>query len=119
MILLNRASMSGRVKGSTRAFVAAPNAQIDHGGTVAFYRPSTDSIQLPPREAFIGSPTSSPAESYYSTLLNQCRTGRPLPPGRFRSIWASTLETARTLWMVRILPPCSAQARKIDSKTRS
>jgi antirestriction protein ArdC len=50
------------------AFVAATGAQIDHGGTRAFYRPSTDSIQLPPREAVIGSPTSSPAESYYSTL---------------------------------------------------
>ena len=45
------------------AFVAATGAQIDHGGTHAFYRPSTDSIQLPPREAFIGSPTRSPAES--------------------------------------------------------
>jgi antirestriction protein ArdC len=53
------------------AFVAATAAQIDHGGTRAFYRPSTDSIQLPPREAFIGSPTRSPAESYYSTLCHE------------------------------------------------
>ena len=53
------------------AFVAATGARIDHGGTRAFYRPSTDSIQLPPREAFIGSPTSSPAESYYSTLCHE------------------------------------------------
>jgi antirestriction protein ArdC len=53
------------------AFVAATGAQIDHGGTRAFYRPSTDSIQLPPREAFIGSSTSSPAESYYSTLCHE------------------------------------------------
>ena len=53
------------------AFVAATGAQIDHGGTRAFYRPSTDSIQLPPREAFIGSPTSTPAESYYSTLCHE------------------------------------------------
>ena len=36
------------------AFVAATGATIHHGGTRAFYRPSTDSIQLPPREAFIG-----------------------------------------------------------------
>jgi hypothetical protein len=41
----------------------------DHGGTRAFYRPSMDSIQLPPREAFVGTRASSPAESYYSTLL--------------------------------------------------
>lgn len=53
------------------AFVIRTGAQIAHGGTRAFYRPSTDSIQLPPRDAFIGSPTSTPAESYYSTLLHE------------------------------------------------
>jgi antirestriction protein ArdC len=53
------------------AFVAATGATIAHGGSRAFYRPSTDSIHLPPREAFIGSPTSSPAESYYATLLHE------------------------------------------------
>jgi antirestriction protein ArdC len=53
------------------AFVAATGACIMHGGGRAFYRPSTDSIQLPPREAFIGSPTSTPAESYYSTLCHE------------------------------------------------
>jgi antirestriction protein ArdC len=53
------------------AFVAATGAKIDHGGTRAFYRPSTDSIQLPPREAFIGTSTSTPSESYYSTLLHE------------------------------------------------
>jgi antirestriction protein ArdC len=34
--------------------IAATGARIDHGETRAFYRHSTDSIQLPPREAFIG-----------------------------------------------------------------
>lgn len=53
------------------AVVAASRAVIQYGGSRAFYRPSTDSIQLPPREAFIGSPTSSPAESFYSTLLHE------------------------------------------------
>ena len=53
------------------AFVAATGASITYGGSRAFYRPSTDSIQLPPREAFIGSPTSTPAEAYYSTLLHE------------------------------------------------
>jgi antirestriction protein ArdC len=53
------------------AFVAATSASITHGGGRAFYRPSTDSIQLPSREAFIGTPTSTPAESYYSTLLHE------------------------------------------------
>jgi antirestriction protein ArdC len=53
------------------AFVAKTNAPITHGGSRAFYRPSTDSIQLPPREAFIGSPSSTAGESYYSTLLHE------------------------------------------------
>ena len=44
---------------------------MSHGGSRAFYRPSTDTIQLPPREAFVGSATSPPAESYYSTLLHE------------------------------------------------
>ena len=53
------------------AFVAKTGAPIQHGGNRAFYRPSTDSIHLPPREAFIGSATSTPAEAYYSTLLHE------------------------------------------------
>ena len=53
------------------SFVARTGAIVHHGGSRAFYRPSTDSIQLPPRAAFIGSPTSSAAESYYSTLLHE------------------------------------------------
>ena len=53
------------------AFVAATGAAIHHGGGRAFYRPATDSIHLPPREAFIGSNTSTPAESYYSTLCHE------------------------------------------------
>jgi antirestriction protein ArdC len=53
------------------AFVVKTNASITHGGSRAFYRPSTDSIQLPPREAFIGTATSTPGEAYYSTLLHE------------------------------------------------
>jgi antirestriction protein ArdC len=52
-------------------FVAATGAVINHGGGRAFYRPSTDSIQLPPRESFVGTATSTPAESYYSTLCHE------------------------------------------------
>jgi antirestriction protein ArdC len=53
------------------AFVAKTNASITHGGSRAFYLPSTDSIQLPPREAFVGTATSTAGESYYSTLLHE------------------------------------------------
>ena len=55
----------------SRGFVAATGATIHHGGGRAYYRPSTDSIHLPPREAFIGTPTSTPAEFYFSTLCHE------------------------------------------------
>lgn len=53
------------------AFVAATGAVIHHGGSRAFYRPSTDDIHLPPREAFIGTATSTAAEAYASTKLHE------------------------------------------------
>jgi antirestriction protein ArdC len=56
---------------TAEAFVIATGAFIAHGGTRAYYRPSTDSIQLPPREAFVGTTTSTAAEAYYSTLLHE------------------------------------------------
>lgn len=52
-------------------FVASTGATIQHGGTAAYYRPSADLIQMPNRELFIGSSTSTPTESYYSTLLHE------------------------------------------------
>ena len=53
------------------AFVIATGAFVAHGGTRAYYRPSTDSIQLPSRESFVGTATSTAAEAYYSTLLHE------------------------------------------------
>jgi antirestriction protein ArdC len=53
------------------AFVIATGASVAHGGTRAYYRPSTDSIQLPSRESFVGTATSTAAEAYYSTLLHE------------------------------------------------
>lgn len=52
-------------------FIAAIGARIAHGGSRAFFSPSTDAIQLPERAAFTGSPTSSPTETYYSTLCHE------------------------------------------------
>ena len=56
---------------AAEAFVRATGAAIAHGGTRAYYRPSTDSIQLPDRTAFVGTATSTAQESYYSTLLHE------------------------------------------------
>jgi antirestriction protein ArdC len=51
----------------------APPAIRHDGGSRAFYRPSTDSVHLPPREAFIG------ADGYLSTLFHELvhSTGHP------------------------------------------
>lgn len=46
-------------------FFAATGAAIQHGGNRAFYRPSTDTVQMPPIEAF------RDAESYYATLAHE------------------------------------------------
>jgi antirestriction protein ArdC len=51
--------------------IGATGASITHGGNRAFYRPSTDSIHLPPRDAFLRSATSTATEAYYSTLFHE------------------------------------------------
>lgn len=52
-------------------FVAGTGANIRHGGDRAFYRTAGDYIQMPPRDAFTGTDTSTPVEAYYSTLLHE------------------------------------------------
>jgi antirestriction protein ArdC len=52
-------------------FVAATRATIRHGGQGAYYDQRDDLIVIPARERFIGTPTSSPTESYYATLLHE------------------------------------------------
>ena len=56
---------------AAEAFVAKTQATIRHGGEMACYRRANDYIEMPYREHFCGSPTSSPTESYYSTLLHE------------------------------------------------
>jgi antirestriction protein ArdC len=47
------------------AFFAATGAKIQHGGNRAFYAPSRDFVQMPPRESF------KDAESYAATLAHE------------------------------------------------
>lgn len=47
------------------AFFAATGATIQHGGSKAFYAPSRDLVQMPPRESF------RDAESYCATLSHE------------------------------------------------
>lgn len=53
------------------AFVAATNAEIRHGGTRAYYNRGTDFIQMPERERFLGTDTSSATEAYYGVLFHE------------------------------------------------
>ncbi len=58
------------------AFIAHVGVEVREGGQRAFYRHrglngEGDFIQMPPRELFVGTPTSTPTESYYSTLLHE------------------------------------------------
>lgn len=52
-------------------FVAATAAQIAHGGDRAYYRPSTDQIQMPDEGLFCGTDTMSRSESYYAVLVHE------------------------------------------------
>ncbi|MEF8699267.1 MAG: zincin-like metallopeptidase domain-containing protein [Candidatus Accumulibacter sp. UW20] len=52
-------------------FVSGIGAQVVYGGERAFYRPSTDHIQMPERASFIGTTTSSATESFYAVLLHE------------------------------------------------
>ena len=53
------------------AFTAATGADVRHGGDRAYYHRSSDHVQMPERERFTGSETSTPTEAYYATLLHE------------------------------------------------
>lgn len=52
-------------------FIAATGAQVEHGGDRAFYRPSTDHIQMPDEGLFCGTNTMTRSEGYYATLTHE------------------------------------------------
>jgi antirestriction protein ArdC len=53
------------------AFVTGTKAKIRSGGNTACYRLQHDRIDMPARARFVGTPTSTPTESYYATLLHE------------------------------------------------
>lgn len=56
---------------NAESFIRATGADIRERGNYAFYSPGADYIQVPPRDQFIGTPTSSPTETFYSTLCHE------------------------------------------------
>lgn len=65
-------------------FIAASGARIEHGGDRAFYRPSTDHIQMPDEGLFCGTDTMSRGELYYAVLTHELThwTAAPTRLGR-------------------------------------
>jgi antirestriction protein ArdC len=53
-------------------FVQYTGARIEHGGDRAFYRPSTDHIQMPDEDRFCGTDTLTRSEAYYAVLGHEC-----------------------------------------------
>ncbi len=53
------------------AFVSATKADIRHGRSQACYNWAGDFIEIPDKQWFVGSETSSATESYYSVLLHE------------------------------------------------
>lgn len=60
-----------RIEAADR-FVRSTGARIEHGGDRAFYRPSTDHIQMPDEDRFCGTDTMTRSEGYYATLAHEC-----------------------------------------------
>lgn len=52
-------------------FVSSTAAQIATGGERAYYRPSTDQIQMPDEYLFCGTDTMSRSEAYYAVLVHE------------------------------------------------
>lgn len=52
-------------------FIRATQAVIAHGGDRAYYRPSSDTIQMPDEHLFCGTDTMTRDESYYAVVLHE------------------------------------------------
>ena len=59
------------IRDRAQTFVAAQHADIRHGGQRAFYRPSSDHIQMPDQDRFRDTETGSATEHYYSVLFHE------------------------------------------------
>jgi len=56
---------------AVEAAIQRTGAVITHGAALACYLPREDRIEMPDRERFYGTLTSSPTESYYAVLLHE------------------------------------------------
>ncbi len=59
-----------RIESADR-FLRHTGAKIEHGGERAFYRPSTDHIQMPDEHLFCGTATMTRSEAYFAVLAHE------------------------------------------------
>lgn len=52
-------------------FITSTGAKVEHGGERAFYRPSTDHIQMPDEGLFCGTDTMTRSEAYFAVLSHE------------------------------------------------
>jgi antirestriction protein ArdC len=52
-------------------FVGAIGVRVEHGGERAYYRPSTDHIQMPDEGLFCGTDTMTRSEAYFAVILHE------------------------------------------------
>ena len=57
-------------------FIRNTGAKIEHGGERAFYRPSTDHIQMPDEGLFCGTDSMTRSEAYHAVLAHELFTGQ-------------------------------------------
>lgn len=78
------------------AFVRATGAEVRHGFSGASYGRADDRIRMPAPSQFTGTPTSSPTEAYYATLLHELMhwTGAPHRLGRAQGASVGDLDYA-------------------------
>lgn len=62
---------AAEINAAAEALVEATGASISFGADQACYYPARDSIVMPYREWFVGTPTSSATEGYYATLFHE------------------------------------------------
>ena len=74
---------------SVDALVAANNIKLSHGGDRAYYRPSTDEIQMPNQKDFKATKSQTATQSYYGTLLHEMAhwTGHESRLDRLKGGW--------------------------------
>jgi antirestriction protein ArdC len=62
---------SAEILSQAETFIARTRAKLRHGGDSALYSARDDIIEMPAREAFMGTATSGATESYYAVLLHE------------------------------------------------